>query len=60
MQVEYMDNNEVLDYILKRYNINKRKYKSSRTSIAETNYCGYAMMELEKLLKHFKVKYEPL
>ena len=23
-----MDNNEVLNYILKRYNINKRKYRS--------------------------------
>ena len=55
-----MDNNEVLNYILKRSNINKRKFRSSKTSIAETNYCGYAMMELEKLLKHFKVKYEPL
>jgi hypothetical protein len=55
-----MDKNEVLDYILKRYNINKRKLRSQRTSIADTNYAGYAIMELEKLLKHFKVKYEPL
>ena len=53
-----MENNEVLNYILKRYNINKRKYRCSRTSIAETNYCGYAMIELEKILKYFKVKYE--
>ena len=53
-----MENNEVINWILKRYNINKRKYRNSHTSIAETEYSGFAMMELEKILKHFKIKYE--
>lgn len=53
-----MDNNEVLNYILKRYKINIRKLRSSRTSIAESNYSGWAVLELAKILKHFKVKYE--
>ena len=53
-----MTNNEVLDYILKRYNTNMRKLRSSRTTILETRYSSYAVLELEKILKHFKVKYE--
>ena len=32
MQVEYMDNNEVLNYILKRYNINKRAFNNCYTT----------------------------
>ena len=51
-----MENNEVLNYIIKRYNINKRKFRNPRTSIAETNYCGTVIIELEKILKHFNVK----
>ena len=51
-----MENNEVLDYIIKRYNINKRKFRNPHTSIAETNYCGTVIIELEKILKHFNVK----
>ena len=51
-----MENNEVLNYIIKRYNINKRKFRNSHTSIAETNYCGTVIIELEKILKHFNVK----
>ena len=53
-----MDNNEVINWVLKRYNINKRKFRNPHTSIVETRYCGYAMEELEKILKHFKIKYE--
>ena len=52
------DNEEVINYILRRYKINIRKLNSSRTSIAESNYSGYVVLELEKILKHFKVKYE--
>lgn len=52
------DNEEVINYVLKRYKINMRKLNSSRTSIAESNYSGLVVLELEKILKHFKVKYE--
>ena len=52
------DNEEVINYILRRYKINIRKLNSSRTSIAESNYSSYVVLELEKILKHFKVKYE--
>jgi len=53
-----MDNKEVINYVLKRYNINMRKLKSSHTSIRESEYCGTVVLELEKILKHFKVKYD--
>jgi hypothetical protein len=52
------EENKVLDYLLKRYKMHKRKFRSTRTSIAETERSGYAFEELEKILKHFKVKTE--
>lgn len=51
-----MENNEILNYIIKRYNINKKKLSSSKTSIADINYCGTVIIELEKILKHFNIK----
>ena len=53
------NDDEVLDYIIKRYTINKRKHKNPHTSITETNYCGTVIIELEKILKHFNVKINP-
>lgn len=55
-----MDNNEVLDYILKRYHTNRIKYRSQRSTIAETDYAKHAIIELRKILKHFNVKYKAL
>lgn len=52
------EENKVLEYLLKRYKMHKRKYRNSRTTIASTRTSGYAMEELEKILKHFKVKTE--
>lgn len=53
-------NNEVLDYILKRYHTNRIKYRSQRSTIAETDYAKHAIIELRKILKHFNVKYKAL
>ena len=53
-----MNNDEVINYVLKRYKINMRKLRSSKTSITESNYSGWVVLELAKILKHFKVKYE--
>ena len=50
------EENKVLEYLLKRYKMHKRKLRSTRTSIAETEKSGYAMEELEKILKHFKIE----
>jgi len=47
------DSNKVLNYILKRYNINKKKLSSSKSTISETEYSGTVIIELEKILKHF-------
>ena len=52
------EENKVLKYLLKRYKMHKRKFRSTRTSIAETERSGYTFEELEKILKHFKVKTE--
>lgn len=52
------EENKVLEYLLKRYKMHKRKVRSAKTSIIETEYSGYAFEELEKILKHFKVKTE--
>ena len=51
-----MNNNDVINYVLKRYRINKRKLSSRKTTIAESNYCGTVIVELEKILKHFKIQ----
>jgi hypothetical protein len=50
-----MDSNKVLDYILKRYNINQKKLSSSKSTISEIEYSGTVIMELKKILKHFKI-----
>ena len=47
------EENKVLKYLLKRYKMHKRKFRNTRTSIAETERSG-----LEKILKHFKIKTE--
>ena len=52
------EENKVLGYLLKRYKIHKRKFRSTRTSIVETERSRYAMEELEKILKHFKINIE--
>ena len=52
--------NEVLDYILRRYHTNRIKYRSQRSTIAETDYAKHAIIELRKILKHFNIKYKAL
>ena len=60
---ELMANGRILTsqerYILKRYNTNRIKYRSQRSTIAETDHAKHAIIELRKILNHFNVKYKP-
>jgi hypothetical protein len=49
------EENKVLEYLVKRYKHYLRILKSSKSTIAESDYSGWAVEELEKILKHFKI-----
>ena len=49
------EENKVLEYLLKRYKHHLKIRKSPRSTIAESDYSGWAVEELEKILKHFKI-----
>ena len=49
------NNEEVLDYLVKLYKKYNIKYRYT-TSTADSDRLGYILPELEKILKHFKVK----
>jgi hypothetical protein len=50
------EENKVLEYLVKRYKHHLKIRKSPRSTIAEYDYSGYAVEELEKILKHFKIE----
>jgi len=50
------EENKVLEYLLKRYKHHLRIRKSSKSTIAESDYSGWVVEELEKILKHFKIE----
>lgn len=49
------EENKVLGYLLKRYKHHLRIRKSSKSTIADSDYSGWVIKEFEKILKHFKI-----
>ena len=52
------EENKVIDWLVKRWRIHQRKLRSSSSSMAESEYSGYALEELGKVLRHFGVNPE--
>ncbi len=52
------EENRVLEYLVKRNKHHLRIQKSSKSTIAESDYSGGSVEELEKILKHFKIEVE--
>ena len=52
------EENKVLDYLVKRYKHHLRIRKNPRSTIAASDYSGWAVEELKAILKHFKIDIE--
>ena len=52
------EENKVLNYLVKRYKKHLKIRKDPRSTIASSDYSGWAVEELKAILKHFKVDIE--